>query len=64
MGRASHPDITLIAAHMNRWIPEWLWRLALLAALCWIGWELHQINQNLLDAPTEEMTAEPSAAAV
>jgi hypothetical protein len=45
-------------------ISEWLWRLALLAALCWIGWELHQIDADLQDAPAEEQAAEPTAAAV
>ena len=33
---------------MKRLIAEWLWRLAVLAALAWIGASLHQIHEDLL----------------
>ena len=40
-----------------------LWRAAVLVALCWIGWELHQIHADMFE-PVEEQAAEPTAAAV
>jgi hypothetical protein len=45
---------------MKRAIAEWLWRLAILAALCWIGWELDQIHEDMFE-PADEQQAEPAA---
>jgi hypothetical protein len=42
-------------------IADWLWRIALLCALCWIGWELHGFRRDMME-PTDEQTtatAEP-----
>jgi len=32
---------------------EWLWRLSLLAAVLWVGWELHQFHLDFL-APADD----------
>lgn len=46
---------------MMRTIAEWVWRLAVLAALCWIGWEVHLIHEDMFDSGDEEQ-ADPVAA--
>jgi len=38
---------------MTKLLVEWLWRIALLGALLWIGWELNEIHQDMT-APLEE----------
>lgn len=43
-------------ALVNRWLAEWLWRLAVLAALVWIGWELHSLRLDVTQAPEEQTT--------
>ena len=35
---------------------DWVWRLALLGALGWIGWELHNIHGDLTPAGDEQPT--------
>jgi len=40
---------------MKRLIADWVWRVALLAALCWIGWELHRFHDDMMQ-PGEEQT--------
>jgi hypothetical protein len=48
---------------MTRWIADWVWRLALLGALCWVGWELHRFHDDMMQ-PVEEpavVAAEPDA---
>jgi hypothetical protein len=40
---------------MKRLIADWLWRMALLGALCWIGWELHEFREDM-NAPVDEQT--------
>jgi len=42
---------------MNRQIADWLWRVAIISALGWIGWELHQIRMELLQPVDEATTA-------
>lgn len=42
---------------MRRWASEWLWRMAVLAALAWIGWELHALRLDVNQAPDEQTTA-------
>ena len=43
---------------MKRLIAEWLWRVALLGALGWIGWELHSFHQDMVQPlPDEQTTA-------
>jgi hypothetical protein len=37
-----------------------VWRLAVLAALGWIGWELHLIHEDMFD-PGDEEQVEPAA---
>jgi hypothetical protein len=34
---------------MFRPLAVWLWRLAVLAALLWIGWELHRLRVDLAE---------------
>jgi hypothetical protein len=45
---------------MKRLIIEWLWRLAVLGALLWIGWELHGVREDMAQ-PAEEQQAEAPA---
>jgi hypothetical protein len=47
----------LLTNLMNRQIAEWLWRVAIICALGWIGWELHQIHLELLQPVDEATTA-------
>jgi predicted transcriptional regulator len=41
---------------MKQQIAEWLWRAAVLCALGWIGVELRQIHEDLIE-PADEVTA-------
>jgi hypothetical protein len=54
-----------------RTLAEWTWRLAILAAVLWVGWEVALLREDVLDAvdPAEEPAAAvasptPSAPAV
>ena len=40
---------------MKRLIAEWLWRAAIVCALGWIGWEMHQIRVQM-QMPDDETT--------
>ncbi|MDE2370404.1 MAG: hypothetical protein KGN16_15640 [Burkholderiales bacterium] len=40
---------------------DWLWRLALIAALVWIGVELRTLHQDLQQAPDDQQTASSEA---
>lgn len=40
---------------MRRRIAEWLWRAAIICALGWIGWEMHQIRLQM-QQPDDETT--------
>lgn len=40
---------------MQKWF-DMLWRLAMLAALAWIGWGLQQLHADLQPAPDEGAT--------
>ena len=42
---------------MKRLIADWLWRMALLGALCWIGWELHGFREDMTESTDEQTTA-------
>jgi len=42
---------------MKRLIADWLWRIALLGALCWIGWELHGFREDMMQPADEQATA-------
>jgi hypothetical protein len=42
---------------MKRLIADWLWRVALLGALCWIGWELHGFREDMLEPVDPQTTA-------
>lgn len=42
---------------MKRIIAEWIWRIALLAALCWIGWELHGFREDMMEPADAQLTA-------
>ncbi len=42
---------------MKRMIADWLWRIALLGALCWIGWELHGFREDMMQPVDEQTTA-------
>ncbi len=39
---------------MIRMLAVWLWRLAVLAAPLWIGWELHSLRVDLAEPPDEQ----------
>jgi peptidoglycan hydrolase CwlO-like protein len=39
---------------------EWTWRAAMLAALLWVGAELRQIHEDLLQPPVDVQTAQDS----
>ena len=41
---------------MNRLIADWLWRMALLGALCWIGWELHGVREDMVQPVDDQAT--------
>jgi hypothetical protein len=41
---------------VKRLIVEWLWRAAIVCALGWIGWEMHQIRV-LIEQPDDEATS-------
>ena len=46
---------------MKRLIAEWLWRAAIVCALAWIGWELHQMRLDLQAPADDEVTADAAA---
>lgn len=46
---------------MKRQIAEWLWRAAIVCALAWIGWELHQVRLELQQPQDDQVTAEAAA---
>lgn len=46
---------------MKRQIAEWLWRAAIVCALAWIGWELHQVRLELQQPEDDQVTAEAPA---
>ena len=37
---------------------EWTWRAAMLAALLWVGAELRQIHEDMLQPPADVQTAQ------
>ena len=45
---------------MKRQIAEWLWRMALLVALGWIGWELRLLHEDM-KPPIDEPSTTASA---
>ncbi len=45
---------------MKRTIAEWLWRAAIICALGWIGWEMHQIRLQMQRPDDETTTAAES----
>jgi hypothetical protein len=46
---------------MKRPIAEGLWRAAIVCALIWIGWELHQLRLELQQPAEDQTTAEAPA---
>ena len=46
---------------MKNTIADWLWRLALIAALVWIGVQLRSIHQDLQQPPDDQQTASNDA---
>ena len=46
---------------MTRQIAEWLWGAAMVCALAWIGWELHQMRLELGQPEDDQVTAEAPA---
>jgi len=42
---------------MKKLISEWLWRVAIVCTLGWIGFELHQIHEAMLEPLGETTTA-------
>jgi hypothetical protein len=45
---------------MKNLIADWLWRVALLGALVWIGWELHLLRQDM-NAPADDAVTAAAA---
>jgi hypothetical protein len=43
--------------YVKRLIAEWLWRAAIVCALGWIGWELHQIRVQIQQTDDKATTA-------
>ena len=41
---------------MKRRLAEWQWRMTVLAALGWIGWELHALRIDVNQAPDDQAT--------
>ena len=41
---------------MKRSIVEWTWRVAMLGALLWVGWELHRFHDDMLQPVEQEPT--------
>lgn len=46
---------------MKRLVGEWLWRVALLSALAWIGYELHGLHQDLQASPDDQAAVASTA---
>jgi len=42
---------------MKRSIADGLWRITLLAALCWIGWELYGFREDMTQPADAQTTA-------
>lgn len=42
---------------MKRMIGEWIWRVALLSALAWIGYELHGLHKDLQPSADDQTAA-------
>jgi len=42
---------------MARLIAEWIWRVAVLAALVWTGWELHSLHVDVMQPADDTVTA-------
>jgi len=40
---------------MKRLVADWIWRLAMLGALCWIGWELNRFHDDMMQ-PVDDQT--------
>lgn len=55
-GPASTPGVDRPASTARPWV-HWLWRLAVLTALVWNGWELHQRTRPLADSTTLQVAA-------
>jgi hypothetical protein len=51
---------------LSRSIAEWVWRLTMLAAVLWVGWEVVQLREDLADlaVPGDEATDIAGAAAL
>lgn len=43
---------------MKLQIAEWLWRLALLGAVAWVGIEVHGLRQAVESAPDDQVSAQ------
>lgn len=46
---------------MIRLVADWLWRLTVAAALAWIGWQLHQLREDVAQPPEDQVAAAPPA---
>jgi predicted GNAT superfamily acetyltransferase len=53
---AGHIEIAT-GIHVKRLIAEWFWRAAIVCALGWIGWEMHQIRVQMQQPDDEATTA-------
>ena len=42
---------------MKRTIAEWIWRVAVVAALLWIGLELHRFHEDMMPPAADEQDA-------
>jgi hypothetical protein len=48
---------------LYRSLAEWAWRLALLAAVLWVGWQVVQLREDIADLADPGDQAEEVAAA-
>jgi hypothetical protein len=39
---------------MRQALAEWIWRLAMLAGMLWVGWELHSLRDDLAQPPPDD----------
>lgn len=46
-------DASITVQSMMRTIIEWIWRIAILAAVLWVGWQVVQLREDLINPDDE-----------
>jgi hypothetical protein len=54
---SSAPRDLVSPQNMLRALAEWIWRLAMLAAVIWVGWQVEQLREDLADPGVEPAEA-------